>query len=506
MPPKYHRRSSSGTVRSQGNGNSTNSSSPSNVRHPVRPREEKILHRFFEPLVLLDALGDTRGERTQAPSRLTLESIQYGTLKEVQRNLLTSLACICDYEKGGDSVTAIAVEGTPQCTNFWIAANKNPKLLIRPFLQNILSLLRECTEASRPHLEERIFKDAVEFGQKRIDAYRSLMRKSLAKCIEILSAEGRNESKIEIRYISLDTPRLTTVNIDTGLLQWLGTICERDDLELCNYAFDNRKCEFMKELKRRGHSNHQEPMDGTSNAHSFQVVRHYLGRFGVYLRTAKIITSAAIKLPQLFDTFEVKVKDSSGPISFPPMDESTTLNGMATRMLARDSPELDKVQTSLAYMDLKFGILDKVRDSYQGKGKPRPHAEIILVEHFHNEKLEFLGNDRYIACSKPACYCCYHYICHHPGVFERPASHNKIYLNWAPPKVNHSSEGISQEQRHIMDKIIERMRGECLMQIKARSGPMSWRPDSTTGISHSIDLNRGHDPRTDVISRLCKSS
>ena len=87
---------------------------------------------------------------------------------------------------------------TPGCNNFWVAANKNPESLIGPFLRDILSMLPDCNEALRLHLEQLVFEKAVEFGKKRILAYRQLIEKSVEKCIQILWNEDHKRSKSKI--------------------------------------------------------------------------------------------------------------------------------------------------------------------------------------------------------------------------------------------------------------------------------------------------------------------
>jgi hypothetical protein len=64
------------------------------------------------------------------------------------------------------------------------------------------------------------------------------------------------------------------------------------------------------------------------------------------------------------------------------------------------------------------------------------HAELLLLDHFWRNDYQFWGRDRYIGCSKPACYSCYRYISNHPGNFVDPPSHHKIYKNWRAPNAD----------------------------------------------------------------------
>ena len=64
---------------------------------------------------------------------------------------------------------------------------------------------------------------------------------------------------------------------------------------------------------------------------------------------------------------------------------------------------------------------------------PKVHAETLMVEHFYFNQLHFFGNDRYIGCSKPSCYCCDLYLRNHPGNFEARPSHGNVWVKWCLP-------------------------------------------------------------------------
>jgi hypothetical protein len=101
-----------------------------------------------------------------------------------------------------------------------------------------------------------------------------------------------------------------------------------------------------------------------------------------------------------------------------------------------------------------------------------------------------MDNDRFIACSKLACYYYYHYISLHPGDFVRPPSHGIRYLNWrAPDLVDETNTREKNSQRDILNKVIAQIRRDALRQIDQRKGPSAWHPDFTTGITYSKKQN-----------------
>jgi len=114
--------------------------------------------------------------------------------------------------------------------------------------------------------------------------------------------------------------------------------------------------------------------------------------------------------------------------------------------------------------------------------KPRLHAEVQILDFFHNNDLKSEESDIFVACSKPACYCCSLYFHYHPLRPVMPASHRTIHRNWRPPDF---VPGIST-QRDIINKMIKNLRTEALHQIDQRRPNTQWHPDSTTGITESI--------------------
>jgi len=252
----------------------------------------------------------------------------------------------------------------------------------------------------------------------------------------------------------------------------------------------------MRELQRHiGEENSTSNTD-ESKQRSFLLARHYIGRLGSHLKAAKILVMAGQRLPNLFDSFSVEVHPSPRPpVLPPPVDQSTTLSGILKRMLPKDSEDTPRYEKALQYMDTKFNLLGRLRDQYQDKDfRPRVHAEIHLLEYFYKQNLAFFDDDRFIGCSKPACYCCYHYISHHPGGFVRPDSHGIRYISWRSPDiVDPDDQKEKNHQRDILNKVIEQIRLDAFRQIEQRVGPSPWRPDSTTGITISQQYNNDLD-------------
>jgi hypothetical protein len=171
-----------------------------------------------------------------------------------------------------------------------------------------------------------------------------------------------------------------------------------------------------------------------------------------------------------------------------------------------DETQIPQYQEALDFLDSKFGLCQLLRAQYKDKNfRPRVHAELIILEKFYDGQLEFVDRDRYIGCSKPACYCCYYYICAHPGNFVRPACHNNIYLNWRPPDIGDDPAGWRLKRRkEVLNDLLKKIRWDALEHIRTRRGRSYWQPDSTTGITASVglldlSLSDGLDPELEVM-------
>ena len=223
---------------------------------------------------------------------------------------------------------------------------------------------------------------------------------------------------------------------------------------------------------------------GQPYAPNYENIRHLIGRLNHTLKAIKVLIEARARLPHLFDAFEIKRARSSCSSPPPLSERNPTLTAIAGR-LAGDFKSIALLRHNLGELDRVHHLSEQLRKECQKKTwRPRVHAELILLDLFWVQNLKFIENDRYIGSSKPACYCCYHYITAHPGRFVAPACHNNLWLKWKAPDIHdrNKTQYIKDRER-ILQKMAERIRIDVLAQIIQRRGPGSRRPDSLTEIS-----------------------
>lgn len=268
----------------------------------------------------------------------------------------------------------------------------------------------------------------------------------------------------------------------------LQNLAEEDPHALVEFAHTNGHSEFTHRLAELA----CDPLYGISSD-SFQAIcataRHYIGRLGHHARSARALASLTPKVTVFLESYSLQaIPTPSRPsIGRPPVRNATTVERALTRMLPADSPDIEHYRQSLAHLCRLFNVSERFRKDYTEAKKPtRVHAEVQVLHHFYQNDKEFANRDKYIACSKPACFCCLLYFRHHPGDFVEPNSHHKIYTAWQPPGLPDSAGPREQKQfREILDLMIRDIRKDALRQIENRAGPLKVHPDSTTGISAS---------------------
>lgn len=146
-----------------------------------RPRlgaYNRLLSRFYEPLFLLRVLGQTRGQHTLDPPDHSLEQAR-------RRKFLRNLAYVCDFTKGGSSCTAIGLEDSETCYNFWIASNASGDKIVE-FAKNALGHLKPATSITGDFDEGQTKADFISFclnfATSRVKKERQCLFQAIKQC------------------------------------------------------------------------------------------------------------------------------------------------------------------------------------------------------------------------------------------------------------------------------------------------------------------------------------
>jgi hypothetical protein len=275
-----------------------------------------------------------------------------------------------------------------------------------------------------------------------------------------------------------------------NLQQWLGRFFENDDtgsvesnlLALVSACHEIRHTQYMKTIGLLAGP-------GQTRYQIFEQLCGLLGKLGKPVKSSTLLTQAATRLAQDFvQGFTVKTVPSSKllPLPFRTKKEGT-IESIANRMfsnLAEKTEFLDRLGSLEGEKISKFLARER-------SAKTRVHAELLLMDHLERNGCTFLdGCEKYIGCSKPACYLCHMYITHHPSHYVLPASHNKVYINWRLPDIFNQDVGcvaLLAIQESILLKMIESVRRDLYAEMRSRTMRPPYHADSTTGITSTLE-------------------
>ncbi|CEI69651.1 hypothetical protein FVEN_g12182 [Fusarium venenatum] len=448
------------------------------VGKPRLDKYDKILSRLFENLALFHIL-----KRVDGPH--AANAYVPATLQDARRRFLKNLSFICDYRKGGDTTTSMALEDKQKSVVFWIAANLTPNDKVISFLTEVLKLLREEpkeTEGEQKVLKNKLAKICAEFAAPRLKKECKLLHRATRHCE---------------KYLKLDTDTVQQPG-KNALLKWLSQFSystETDTLALCQIAYDARHDPQMTTL---GTLSQQLSVAPPEIAKTFRAVRHFVGRLAERVRVSTHLVQDSLLLGSLLNSYEIRRVDAPIPAKVPPADGLTNLNSIVKRMLPANDPRLEDMQSYVAWLSGPMNLEEAIKNMYdEDSGQLCVHSEVQMLEEFHRNRRNFVGSDRYIACSKLACLCCKFYFKHHPGMFVEPESHQKPYLNWRPVELPGGRENMHWlDQRRVLAMLSSELGKAVEMQIVSQQQPNPWQPDSMTNITSSMaafDLSKSQE-------------
>ena len=224
--------------------------------------------------------------------------------------------------------------------------------------------------------------------------------------------------------------------------------------------------------------------NGQNHTSVWSSVRHYIGRLGSWHRAAKLLLRAGSQLPQCFQHVQVKSIENTPITPAPSPDGMTNIHDALRRMIPADQDHvLEELRDCIKQNPFFESVDENFIERYRVL-EPKVHAEMMVLEHFHQNDLDFVDNCRYIGCSKPSCYCCNLYMVHHPAPLLPRPSHGNIWIKWAPPtSIYNTTVATRKYTRDRLDDMIKPIRRALLSQIRSRSARRPRVPDSTTGLS-----------------------
>lgn len=160
-------------------------------------RTGRLLHRFYEPLILLRVLDPTRGKQNyHSPADQGSDNSHHFWGK-----FLDHLSWMCDYKQGGATVSAIAAEKTNDGPTFWLAAPKNSRSKVQPHLEWILNQLDNLPAKNQERVEQEILTCCIEFSRSKVKNYSRSLCTRIRRCTEILAVSVQESGTSDAFYL-----------------------------------------------------------------------------------------------------------------------------------------------------------------------------------------------------------------------------------------------------------------------------------------------------------------
>ncbi|KAI0160655.1 hypothetical protein GGR57DRAFT_499333 [Xylariaceae sp. FL1272] len=377
-----------------------------------------VTKSFYPRLVLFEALAGFKDEHERRPTT-------GDAMRDACRQFLDHFAYLCDVRKGGATVTAAALQRLRKGNVLWLAANEGISWEVKVYANSILQMLQSMNAHTESEIREQIFHHAVKMCMPRLEFYKTQLKLYATRCRMELRKLLPEERVISLRRalkILSEPPR----NLDMSNL-----------IERC-YGMRGDQIDTIRKM-----STHSQGQD------DFGRLAHFIGRLGAtrfavdsIVRTTsqapdlrRISVAHALEAPSL-GAIRLNLTDMSPyEIVRQVCDDSSARNERTTQLALHAIVDLDLP----SYRNLDDSI--RARLANRSPFETRVHAELQIADHFSRRGYEFVGSDKYIGCSKPACYFCYNWLGYHKHNYVQPATHQKIIPMCRGPDIDINESG-----------------------------------------------------------------
>jgi hypothetical protein len=210
--------------------------------------------------------------------------------------------------------------------------------------------------------------------------------------------------------------------------------------------------------------------------------RHYIGRLSSWRKAARNVVSLGACFPAVLASYEVATVSHAGTIDSSCWTAEHDLDALLARIVPnyRGHSITCQLKAKLKDASRSMGVLEN------RQFHAKPHAEAVILDHFSTGNFEFVMGDRYVACSKPSCYCCKLFFKFHPLRAVTGRHHGNLWIQWGLPRSLYlTSGGADRITLKILRRMSDEVRKDVLSAILPRKSRQVNMFDSTTGFSAS---------------------
>jgi len=342
---------------------------------------------------------------------------------EARRDFLDSFAYLCDIEKGGPTVTAAALQRLPLSNILWLAANKGIRRDVKIYAERMLQLLQVVNPGNQVEVQDDVLRLAVQTCHSRIKYYKGVMQPYARNCRMKLRQEKGNGMGIVRSFPALILPLIISVNILRSKLKKLSEPSLATTLVgLVDFCYAMRGTE-VEEIRARS-----KVVDD-----DFRKLAHYIGRLGATRSSANTVVRAVMKVPDLRNISGIRTVEApeSRDMTIDPeyMSPYEIVRAICIDSASQNPLQIQSALRAIVDIDSPTNGIGGARAHLESRRiiTTRVHAELQLADSFSRSKhMKFVDDDKYIGCSKPACYFCYNWLSNHKHQYIPPSAHNKI--------------------------------------------------------------------------------
>ncbi|KAK3503252.1 hypothetical protein B0T13DRAFT_486170 [Neurospora crassa] len=462
----------------------------------------KILHRFYEPIMLLEALKGPIGEPSSGPSQAM--RVDDEDPKQLFQAFVYRLAHVCDREKGGNTVTSIMVLDTSnvlaaeQEVLFVFGVNQATRRHLEhtaQFLQTVLEKVASAPPKSdregREAAERELWQTVLRFNRPRVKFYLKSLREKAEECLRQCEVDEKEE--------------------DREIARGLQDLLESEDYavtEMTSEAEYDRKCNTITRQLRSIFASTRlnailiaraaagrTAMTGHASMECWSDLVHVAQRIRAYRASVHSFFKARDEWPHLFQgKFHILGIPSADLQEIPRRNKSLQAESIVGRMTSNE-----KLMTIFKrfVQDLQMHNLDtRLVDAYESNKKLAVHSEVLLHHWLLTDRGKgeisptmFFNSWPYIGSSKPTCKLCNYYFEESRSGVEVRASHGNLYPKWRLPDVyDFHGSGAVKRRQIMLDRILQRVRAEVFNVIKKKS-PLSYKHEDSNTWSATMQLD-----------------
>ncbi|KAG5662036.1 hypothetical protein KAF25_004275 [Fusarium avenaceum] len=398
------------------------------------------LELLYEPIILEAALQKAGSLPTYTQESQSSQGYKADMpdLKAFQF-FVNKLAQVCDNERGGDTITALAVLQGSRGPHYVFGSNaKDARALetAKNFVKELLDLVGKNPEDLKTAaLGKRALWFILSFNIARLREYLQHLGMAIQECLESCRRKEEDEAISDCETLIKAIKSPGQIAIDP----------------------------LISQRAKDGEITRSEP---------WCKLRHFLGRWLSYRQTALGIVAVSERWPELFQDFEITMLPSGSRLPNPILRSDLTSSIIVDHIIAEEKIQdlqLSKIADGLQ----QLGVDDVIRQFHDSrKFKPVLHAEPLVNKHLietEQTSAECYWNRwNYIGSSKPTCRLCHYYFESLQG--EKPTvrpSHNNLYRNWRLPDF-HDDEGLTIARDELLMKIAQKMRTDVMEALREK--------------------------------------